>query len=246
MMDGSKIGSLLFLVFALLAPAPAGAAGVDVEIEGADRFILRGTWYAAAPAPGPAVLLLHQCNRDRTSWEGLAASLVDAGLHVLTLDFRGFGESVSESATDFHAQSEELWPYFEDDTAAAFRFLVSRGVVDGTRIGLAGASCGGSQAMLLANREEAVRTVVFLSSSIPWVDESDLKRFASTRPNPLLCIAAEEDRGTYQRTKRVFQESKNGDSRFILYKGNAHGVPLFEQDETLVEVITDWFAVRLR
>ena len=42
---------------------------------------------------GPAMLLLHQCNMDRHAWDGLAKDLADAGVHVLTLDFRGFGES---------------------------------------------------------------------------------------------------------------------------------------------------------
>ena len=238
---------ILFAVFlmSLAGTAAPLAGGVEVDIAGRDGFGLKGTYYQAA-GPGPGVLLLHQCNRDRGSWEELAGSLAAAGVHVLTFDFRGFGESVSESIADFHSQSEELWPFFEGDVDAAFTWLVSKEDVDRERIGLAGASCGGSQAMMLANREETVRTIVFLSSSIPWVDESDLKLFASTRPIPLLCIAAEEDRGTHQRTKRVFQESKNSDSRLILYKGNAHGVPLFEQDETLIETITDWFALRLR
>lgn len=39
--------------------------------------------------------MFHQCNRDRKMWEELAPRLVAAGLNVLTLDFRGYGDSVN-------------------------------------------------------------------------------------------------------------------------------------------------------
>ena len=58
----------------------------------ADGTALKAT-YMSPGQPGPAMLLVHQCNMDRTSWSGIASQLVDAGVHVLTLDLRGFGDS---------------------------------------------------------------------------------------------------------------------------------------------------------
>jgi alpha-beta hydrolase superfamily lysophospholipase len=49
--------------------------------------------YLAASKHGPRVMLFHQCNRDRKMWEELAPRVVAAGLNVLTLDFRGYGDS---------------------------------------------------------------------------------------------------------------------------------------------------------
>jgi dienelactone hydrolase len=235
---------LLLLLLALVAGA-AFAAPEDVTIRGDGGFALRATFYPAAK-PGPSVLLLHQCNRDRTAYAKLAASLAAAGVHTLTFDFRGFGESKDENARDFQEQSEALWPHFAKDVDAALEYLVSRPGVDKTRIGVLGASCGGSQALLAAGRRPEIRRLVFLSSSLPWLDDADIKAFEQGRPIPLLCIASEEDRGTYERTKRIFQSSMNQDTRMILYKGSAHGAPLFDQDPTLIGVIADWFAGGLR
>ena len=73
----------------------ADAEKKDVELEALDGVKLRAT-YASPGRPGPAMLLLHQCNMDRHAWDGLAKDLTDAGIHVLTMDFRTFGESGGE------------------------------------------------------------------------------------------------------------------------------------------------------
>src|ERR1700682_1514096 len=71
----------------------------DVDIKAPDGVNLRGTYFSPG-RPGPAMLLLHQCNMDRHAWDGLATDLSDAGFHVLVIDFRGYGESGGERFTD--------------------------------------------------------------------------------------------------------------------------------------------------
>jgi dienelactone hydrolase len=228
-----------------LVAASAVSASEEVTLTGEDGFRLRATFYPASK-PGPSVLLLHQCNRDRGAYAKLAPALAAAGIHVLTLDFRGFGESKSAEVTGFQEASERLWPLFANDVDAALSYLASRPGVDRGRIGILGASCGGSQALLAASRSTDVRALVFLSSSLPWLREEEIASFEAGRPIPVLCIAGEEDRGTYERTKRIFQSSRSPDTRMILYKGNAHGVALFDQDPSLIRTIVDWFDARLR
>src|SRR5438874_403599 len=63
-----------------------------VDITAADGVNLKATYFSAGK-PGPGVLLLHQCNRQRKVWDDLAERLAASGLNVLTFDFRGFGES---------------------------------------------------------------------------------------------------------------------------------------------------------
>src|SRR5438094_7554681 len=63
-----------------------------VDLKASDGTILKASYFAAAK-PGPGVLLLHQSNRTRDSWDGLARQLAAAGINTLTLDMRGFGES---------------------------------------------------------------------------------------------------------------------------------------------------------
>ena len=78
---------------ALLLSTNLAAAGtsIDVDIVSADGAKLRAT-YTTPGKPGPAMLLIHQCNMDRTAWKELTGHLVDAGVHVLAMDLRGFGE----------------------------------------------------------------------------------------------------------------------------------------------------------
>ena len=71
----------------------------DIDIKAPDGVNLKATYFSAG-RPGPAMLLLHQCNMDRHAWDGLAADLAGNGFHVLTIDFRGFGESGGEKSTD--------------------------------------------------------------------------------------------------------------------------------------------------
>jgi pimeloyl-ACP methyl ester carboxylesterase len=63
-----------------------------VDLKAADGIVLKATYFAAAK-PGPGVLLLHQGNRTRQSWDDLAGQVAAAGIHTLTLDMRGYGES---------------------------------------------------------------------------------------------------------------------------------------------------------
>ena len=82
--------SLVFsLAMALACAAVVFAADKPVDIKAPDGADLKGTYFSAGQ-PGPGVLLVHQCNMERHSWDGLANDLVDAGIHVLTFDLRGF------------------------------------------------------------------------------------------------------------------------------------------------------------
>ncbi|MGB6944319.1 MAG: alpha/beta fold hydrolase [Bryobacteraceae bacterium] len=122
----------------------------DVDIKAPDGVNLKGTYFSAA-RPGPAILLLHQCNMDRHAWDGLADDLAGNGFHVLTVDFRGFGESGGSKSTDpdTRAAERKKWP---SDVDAAFEYLTKQKGVDQLRVAVGGASCGVTQASDLAAR----------------------------------------------------------------------------------------------
>jgi dienelactone hydrolase len=230
-----------FAAAAASAPIPPPAA---VEFAAADGLLLHGSYWAAVE-PGPAVLLLHQCNMDRASWAPLAAALAESGVHVLVFDFRGFGQSVTDRTGEFSANRARLWPEFVSDVDRAVAFLGTLPDVDRKRLGVMGASCGGSQTLLLALRDPSVKAIGFLSSSLPFLTDQDLVQFEKNRDLPILGIAAEKDEGTYERTKRLFDSSPNPASKLVLYKGDLHGVPLFAHDPGLVDSIVAWFRARL-
>jgi dienelactone hydrolase len=224
--------------------AIATADPTDLAIATADGLELRATYYAAA-GPGPGILLLHQCNRDRHAWTELATELTDAGMHVLAIDFRGFGESTNGRVRAFHTQPKELWPQFDDDVERSLAFLQSLPDVQKDRIGVMGASCGGSQALLTSLRNPEILAVGFLSTNLPWIEPTEIDAFEANRRIAVLSIAAVDDTDAASVERRMFAGSAHPDSRLILYKGDRHGVPLFEQDPGLPGVIAAWFGAVL-
>src|SRR5262245_42272834 len=86
---GVKVVALVLLSAIVAVAAPAAR---DVDITAADGTTLKASYFPA-DRPGPGVLLLHMCITTRASWEPVARQLSAAGIHALTIDNRGFGES---------------------------------------------------------------------------------------------------------------------------------------------------------
>ena len=87
-------------VLGLLIVHPGGLAQAqvaprEVTLTSADGTPLQATYHPSA-TPGPAVLLFHMCNTTRAAWSPLAPQLAAAGIHALSMDYRGFGESGGE------------------------------------------------------------------------------------------------------------------------------------------------------
>src|SRR5262249_42534075 len=132
--------TIFFLTVTSVAREPQAPKVADLTA--ADGTKLKVSYFAAAK-PGPGVLLLHQCNRQRRIWDGLALQLQAAGINVLTLDLRGFGESggyPQPKLTPQEAQAAAAkWPA---DIDVAFEYLKSQPGVKQDAIGAGGASCG--------------------------------------------------------------------------------------------------------
>ena len=90
----TKIGVGVFsaILMSWTCVAQQAVAPRVVDLTAADGVKLKATYFAAAKA-GPGVLLLHQCNQQRKNWDDLASQIAAAGINVLTLDYRGYGES---------------------------------------------------------------------------------------------------------------------------------------------------------
>lgn len=122
---------LIVLVFIAAAQIPAATAATQaaggapppaaVTLTAPDGIKLKATHFPAG-RPGPAVLLLHACNSDRSSWKTLATSAAARGYHVLAVDYRGYGESEGEryDSAQQRQQASEKWPA---DLDAAFVWL---------------------------------------------------------------------------------------------------------------------------
>lgn len=224
-----------------LKPPPAPAA---VDIVAQDGLKLHGTYYAAAEQ-GPIVLLLHQCNQDRKSWEPLARAFAASGIHALAFDFRGLGESVNAENDSFPQYHDSLWTNYPDDVDRMVTFLRSLPDVDADRLGLVGSACGGSQALLLGVRNAKVKAICFFSTGLPWIGATDLQQFQLNRSMPMLLISSEGDREAPGKSRLLFDQGRDPMTKLIQYKGEAHGTELFVQDPGLTDSIVRWFGTVL-
>src|SRR4029077_19014021 len=154
---------VILLAALILARDALGNSERVVDLKSSDGTILKVTYFAAGK-PGPGVLLFHQSNRTRKSWDELAAQLASVGLHVLTVDSRAHGESGGRYDTE--ANRAAYWKtWWQSDMDAAFQYLSSQSGVNRDVIGAGGAgNLGVQSAIEIARRHPAqVKSLVLVS-----------------------------------------------------------------------------------
>jgi dienelactone hydrolase len=211
----------------------------DVDIKAPDNANLKGTYFSPGHA-GPAVLLLHQCNMDRHAWDGLANDLASAGFHVLTVDFRGFGDSDGKT-TDAAARQamRGKWPA---DADAMLAYLLKQAGVDKSRLAVGGASCGVTQSSDLAARHHEIKTVIALSGT---ATEATRSYMAETPGVAIFGAASEGDTNAAKGIRDLLSASKNPRSTVKIYAGTEHGVPMFAKNPELQPLIVSWMKAQL-
>jgi dienelactone hydrolase len=234
---------VLLLAFAMTASAKDPPAPRTVDLKAPDGITLKATYYAAGK-PGPGVLLLHQCNQQRKNWNDLAGRLTTSGINVLTLDFRGFGESGGTPVDKLTPQERnqitiEKWP---GDVDVAFQYLASQKDVTGSVIGAGGASCGVNQSIQLARRHPEVKSLVLLSGNTDKDGRVFLKKSSAL---PLFLSAADDDGAVVELMQWLYSVSANPGNKFAHYTAGGHGTELFAAHKELLDMIVDWFVTTL-
>jgi dienelactone hydrolase len=232
------LGLLIFAAMCAAQPAPR-----VVDLIAADGTKLKGTFFSAEKA-GPGVLLLHQCNQQRKGWDGLATQLAAAGISVLTLDFRGYGDSEGKAPKDLPQDEgvkvlNEKWP---GDVDVAYNYLVSQPGVNGHIVGAGGASCGVNQAIHLAIRHPEVKSLVLLSGN---ADREGRAFLSAPEKMPVLLSAAKDDAGAVELMEWLYSLSTNPGTKFVEYPNGGHGVNIFAAHKDLPVLIVDWYVQTL-
>jgi dienelactone hydrolase len=225
--------------------APAAPPSRAVDIATADGVVLKGTLFAAA-SRGPAVLLLHQCDDQRTVWDPLGTRLAAAGITALSIDYRGYGES-GGTPHDQLANAElaslmsTVWPR---DIDAAFDFLGRQPDVTMARVGAGGGSCGVNNAVQLARRHSNVRALALLAGP---ADRDGRLFLEGPAAPPVFAAAAADDRYAdfVAIMSWLFGVSHSAESRLAQYPDGGHAAIIFRTHPDLADAITRWFAAVL-
>src|SRR6266581_9663097 len=220
-----------------------------VDLKSTDGTILKASYFAAAK-PGPGVLLFHQTNRRRESWEDIARQLVAAGINVLTVD------------TDPKTRKQR-WP---GDLDAAFQYLISQPGVKRDVIGIGGAGVIGVENSVETARRHSdqVKSLVLLSGETSR-DGSQFLRQASQLPELFVVADDDEYPPIAEAMELLYITASSPGRKFVHYSASheapwlwyepfdigkvpakgGHGTDLFKPHPELPGIIVDWFVTTL-
>jgi pimeloyl-ACP methyl ester carboxylesterase len=251
------------LLAGLLLDIPSGAKAQTprplprvLDLKASDGTPLKASYFAAAQ-PGPGVLLLHQINRDRKSWEGVAAQLATAGINTLTLDLRGIGESGG-------TRSKDGWP---KDVDTALQFLRSQPGVNRDVLGIGGAGWLGVLYSVEGARRhpDEIKSLVLMSGETL---RDGLQFLHQATQLPELFVFSDEDEypptqdamkllyvtasspskklvhySSAQDAPWLWYETFDADARIPAHGG--HGTDMFPVHPELPGIIVQWFVTTL-
>jgi alpha-beta hydrolase superfamily lysophospholipase len=211
-------------------------AAERVTLVTSDGVPIAGTLYHAPVRPAPAVVLLHMLHRSQSDWGQFAVRLADSGISALTIDFRGHGLSLRPQDVAEPAGHSALVL----DVQAALDHLLARVLdVDSESIGLAGASLGGSVAVLTGAANPSVRSIAVLSPAVEYRGlriDSAMRQYGE---RPALLAASLGDPYAHRSVRELAAQGAGQRERHSV-DGMRHGTALLS-DLTLQAALVDWF-----
>jgi len=243
------------------SPLPEPPPPRSVDVEAADGTILKGTFFAA-PAPGPGAILFHQSNRNRDSWDLIGRRLASGGIHVLTLDMRGHGETGGAYDKD----RKKAKPTRLGDLDAALDVLTAQPGVHRDVVGLAGAGWEGViDAVDTARRHtDSVRALALVSGE---TGADGIEFLRQSWRLPALFVVADDDEypPTVEAMELLYESDGSPGKRLVRYAApreapwlwyetsdagkvparGAHGTDLFATHPELPGILEQWFVTTL-
>jgi pimeloyl-ACP methyl ester carboxylesterase len=242
---GRRLGITAILAAAILAAScnrkqelrqEAVTASAPVSFDTSDGIHLEGRLFGSADATA-GVVLAHMLPADQTAWYTYAQRLASTGYRVLTFDFRGYcpggdgGCSGGEKDPGLAAV----------DLNAALAFLRDDGV---QRVGLIGASMGGTAALVVASHEQGGILAVVTLSAPEAIDSLGAgPEVMQTVSAAKLFIAGLEETTAADAAKAFYDESLQPKRYEILTTGD-HGTDILEgnQGERAKDLMSAWIA----
>lgn len=212
------------------------AASHNVTFRTDDGATIAGTWYEPSARAGPAVILVHMLHRSRRDWDALASRLASEGIGTLTFDLRGHGESSGSIPADGQ------FAMFQQDLAAARRFVAGRPDVIPHRLGVAGASLGAALAALDAAQSSSVQSMALLSASTEYRGlriDAAMKKYTGR----VLLVYSDDDPYAQRSARDLLKlQGSNGSARETLALNHAgHGTNMLTADASVLPALVDWF-----
>ena len=203
-------------------------------ISAGDGLVLQATYYSAPVRPAPAVLMLHQRGRDRTTWDALALRLQAAGYAVLTVDQRGHGAT----------GGAEDWALAQEDARDALAMLSELpGIAPGQLI-VIGASVGANLGLNACAELPGCAAAVLLSPGLDYRGVTTAGAMARLGARPVLIVASEGD-GNNPADSITLERMAAGDHQLVILPEAGHGTDMLLKTPDLAERVVAWLGARV-
>lgn len=240
---------VLLVVTALVALAACGQAdeirrqalrdSTAVTFASADGIELSGRLFGPDTATA-GVVLAHMLPADQASWFDFADRLGGSGYRALTFDFRGYCPGGDAGCSGGEKDVSAIW----QDVRGAVEYLRSQGV---RRVGLIGASMGGTASLVVAAElGDAIDAVITLSApdaidGLAATPET-LQRASAAK----LFVAGQTDGSAAEAAQRLYEQALAPKRVEILTTGD-HGTDLLtgNQGEIARNLILGWLSQHL-
>jgi len=256
---GSSVAALgvaaaLYCLFMQAAPAYAenGTVSEKISYKTSDGVTIVGTFYRPKQLrmkKVPVVILLHMLSRSRADWAGFAEELTGEGYCALAIDLRGHGESTrfENAIRNWGDFSESDYRAMTRDVTGALAWLKSRPEANTDRIALIGASIGANVALISAQNEKTVRTVVLLSPGLNYrgLETAYAAEHYGTRAVLIAGSEADEPGGADARSLYDIISKVASPAKIKMYQGGIHGSDLLNNGAGLDMIILAWLGNNL-
>jgi dienelactone hydrolase len=159
---------------------------LEMSVESVDGLVLKGTLRYPGDYAGvafPLLVLAHQYPATRDSYAPLVADLLERGIATLAFDQRGHGASIQSSrgplvidapagldaeafGTAFVSSIAKVgFARIDDDIVRVTGWGCAQNFIDPARIGLVGASIGGSGVLLAAEKIPNLRALATIGAA---------------------------------------------------------------------------------
>lgn len=226
----------LACLFSLALPTARAAAPEAVSLKVADGLVLKGDWVRSDKPANRAVLLLHVMLGNRSTWAPLIPRLTAAGFNVLAVDQRGYGETGGTPD----------WPLAATDAMAWMAWLRQQSGIDAAQVAVAGASIGGSTALLACALDTSCATVVSLSAPGNFSGALPADKTASallgSYDGRSVYLAAGRFDSIFANAALDYARLLKGEVRLQLYDTRVHGSAMLNHEDTpnLADEVVHW------
>lgn len=241
---------VLTIVLAVTGHVSAQASRV-VRLTTADDVGISAAFYPPQTNPAPAVLLLHSLGKSRDEWASLAPLLQRVGFAVLTIDFRGHGESTRRvtaqgpQSVDFNSFTSRDYPALLLDVNVAFDWLADQPGVDARRIGIVGSSLGANLAVRYAAVNDEIAALLLLSPGLVYHEIRTDDVIGKTGSRPLRIVVSRDDPFAFESAKKLVELRNSGgpsarSNELTVCTGYLHGTAMLTGVKDLTGVVVAW------